>query len=247
MNENAIRQAREEGTLISAYSDVSQLENVVRWIIVEAQRLRGQQMDENTMKTICNKTAQVLLRDYPNFTDKEFDLVLEYGVSGKLGKETWVSGAGILQWLNHYQNNPVRIRIIEAQNEVSKPVVKLSKEEIARKNQVAFAEGYEKGKECYKKNGTIYHKEGFAIPQWPSMIYQEFRNRGVIAKPTQEQIEKAEERAREYGVSYPLLHHVKEYEDVLLEDIVKSYLLETHYKEITSKTASISNIINNNF
>lgn len=197
MNENAIRQAREEGTLISAYSDVSQLENVVRWKIAEAQRLRGQQMDENTMKSICNKTAQVLLRDYPNFTDNELDLVLEYGISGKLGKETWVSGAGILQWLSQYQSNPVRIRIVEAQNEVSKPAVKLSKEEIARKNQIAFAEGYERGKECYKKYGTIYHAEGFAIPQWPSMIYQEFRNRSVIAKPTQEQIEEAEERARE--------------------------------------------------
>ena len=132
MNENAIRQAREEGTLISAYSDVAQLESVVRWKIVEAQRLRGQQSDENTMKSICSKTAEVLMRDYSNFTDKEFDLILEGGISGKLGKETWVSGASVLQWLNHYQSNPVRIRVVESQNEESTPVVRLPKEEIAR-------------------------------------------------------------------------------------------------------------------
>lgn len=247
MNENAIRQAREEGTLISAYSDVAQLESVVRWKIVEAQRLRGQQTDENTMKSICSKTAQVLMRDYPNFTDKEFDLVLEGGISGKLGRETWVSGAGVLQWLNHYQSNPVRIRVVESQNEVSKPIVRLTKEEIARKNQIAFSEGYARGKKCYEKNGTIYHKEGFAIPQWPSIIYQEFRNRGVIAKPTQEQMDYAEEKAKEHEATHPLLLKTEESKEVRFEDTYRSYLLEAHYKEITSKSVTTNDIINNNF
>lgn len=247
MNENAIRQAREQGSLISSYTDVSQLEKVVRWKVVEAQRLRSQQVDENTMQSICKKTAQVLMRDYPNLTDDELDLVLEGGISGKFGKETWVSGASILQWLNHYHNNPVRIRLVEAQNEVSKPVTRLSKEEIDRRNQIAFAEGYEKGKECYKKNGTIYHKEGFAIPQWPSIIYQEFRNRGVIAKPTQEQMEYAEEKAKEHEALHPLLLKTKDPKEVRFEDIYKSYLLEAHYKEITSKSVTTNDIINNNF
>lgn len=246
MNEGAIRQAREKGTLISSYTP-SQLESVVRWKIAEAQKLRGQQMDENTMQTICKKTTDVLIRDYGNFVDEELDLVLESGIAGKLGKEVWVSGASILQWLSNYQNNPTRIKVVESLNESKKTVVKLSKEEIDRKNQFAFAEGYDRGKECYKKNGTIYHKEGFAIPQWPSIIYQEFRNRGVIAKPTQEQIEYAEERAKEHEATHPLLLNTEECKEVQFKDIYRSYLLEAHYKEITSKSVTTSDIINNNF
>lgn len=233
MNENAIRTAREEGALISSYNDASQLESVVRWKIAEAQRLRGQQMDENTMQTVCKKTTEVLLRDYPNFTDKELDLIFEAGISGKFGKEVWVSGASILQWLNHYQNNPVRIRIVEAQNESKRTVPKLSKEEISRRNQLAFSEGYEKGKECYRKNGTIFHKDGFAVSQWPSLIYQEFKNRGVIAQPTQEQIDSANEKAKEHETLHPSLFKTKESEEnkkLLFEDTVKAYLLEEHYK-----------------
>lgn len=247
MNEKAIREAREQGALISSYNDISQLENVIRWKIADAQKMRGQQVDESTMQTMCKKIAKVLQRDYPNFTDAELDLVFDAGLAGNLGKEVWVSGASILQWLNHYQNNPVRIRIVESQNESKKNTVKLTKEQISIKNQKAFAEGYEKGKECYKKNGTIFHKDGFAIPQWPSLIYQEFRNRGLISKPTEEQKEYAEERAKEHETIHLTILGTDIAQDIIKEDIYKSYLLEAHYKEITSKSVSISDIINNNF
>lgn len=239
MNEKAIKESRENGALISSYSDISQLEQVVRWKILDAQRLRGQQIDENTLQTICKKTAEVLKRDYPNFSDKELDLVLESGISGKLGKETWVSGASVLQWLSGYTNNPVRIRFIESENESKKEVVKLSKEEISEKNRIALQEGYKRGYDCYVKNQTIFHKEGFAIPQWPSIIYTEFRRIGKIAPPTEEQRAEAKERAEEYIIVHPLIVQTEESNQKRIEDMTKCYLLEAHYKDIAPKEEQV--------
>lgn len=244
MNVNAIKEAIQSGCRIDEYRDNEQLEQVLRWKILDALQVRGQQMPENNLKTVCKKTREVLQRDYPSFTDKEFELVLEYGISGKLGKEVWISGAGILQWLEAYKTNETRLRAIEVPQE--RVVERKTKEEIKALNEKAFQTDFQKGYECYKKNGTIFHKDGFGIPQWPSIIYQEFRNRSVIPKPTQEQIDYAEEKARIHLTLHPIFLKTNESKETLNNDIVKSYLLEAYYKEY-SKAVTTSDIINNNF
>lgn len=244
MNINAIKDAIETGERFDSYRDTDQIEQVLRWKILDALQMKGQQLPETNMKTICKKVGEVILRDYPSLTDKEFELVLESGLAGKLGKETWVNGAGILQWLEAYKINETRLRAIEEPR--GKVVERKTKEEINALNEKAFQTDFQKGYECFKKNGTIFHKEGFGTPQWPSIIYQEFRNRSVIPKPTQEQIDYAEKKARIHRTIHPILLKTNESKETLNNDIVKSYLLEAYYKEHL-KSVTTSDIINNNF
>lgn len=238
MNEKAIREAIESGDRFDSYRDYGQLEQVLRWKIIDAMTMRGQQLPESTLVTICKKVREVLLRDYPNFTDKEFELILEAGLTGKLGKETWINGAGILQWLSAYKNSEARIRAAFVPKEEKQ--VKKTKAEIDALNEQAFQEGFRKGFECYKKNGTIFHIDGFAIPQWPSAIYMEFRNRGVIPKATESDMAQADAKAKAYLAKYPVTNPLSK-ESLLIRttDIIRAYLLEQYYESERKKSMGI--------
>ena len=106
MNEISIKDAMVEGCPFNNYDSVGQIESTLRYTVNNAIKMRGQPaVDEDTMYTICKKVADAILRDYPTMTDKEFDIMLDAGVSGELTKDTWVSGAAILQWLRLSQHS----------------------------------------------------------------------------------------------------------------------------------------------
>ena len=131
MNENTIREAMESGYQFSSYNSESQIQDVIRWKINEALKLRGQSnMDDGMLTTTVNKVTEVIMRDYLSMTDKEFSLVLELGVSGEFGRETWVNGGLILQWLRQYWQSAGRISIIDADTEQDKESKRLTKAEI---------------------------------------------------------------------------------------------------------------------
>lgn len=223
----------QEGYQFSSYTSESQIEEVIRWKICDAMKLRGQaNMDESMIVSMCRKMAEVLLRDYPSMTDKEFDIMLEAGISGELTpKETWVSGAMILQWMRLYYRHTSRISILDAQHEEKKQS-RLTNEEKEQRNEKAYKDSYEKGLHCYRQNGTIFHKEGFAMAQWPAMLYDEYRRRGVIGEPTEDDRKYAAKKAEVHNLEHPLKFQLSaESMKIHREDIIKAYLLEAHYSD----------------
>lgn len=234
MNVQTLRKAMQEGYQFSSYTSESQIEDVIRWKICDAMKLRGQaNMDESMIVAMCRKTAEVLLRDYPSMTDKEFEIMLEAGISGELTpKETWVSGAMILQWMRLYYRHTSRISIIDEQNEEEQKSHRLTKEEKEQRNEKAYKDSYEKGLHCYRQNGTIFHKEGFAMAQWPAMLYDEYRRRGVIGEPTDDDRKYAAKKAEVHNLEHPLKFQLSaESMKIHHEDIIKAYLLEAHYSD----------------
>ena len=233
MNEQTIRNAIETGYTFGSYPDSNSLENQVRFAYNDAMKLRGQASqdpatEERSVKTI----AKTLFDEYPSLTDNELPIIMQAGVSGELGKECWVSGASVLQWIRLYSRHQIRLNIVDDRHD-ERHQVRLTKEEVNARNEQSWNDGYERGKACCEKNGTIFHKDGFAMPQWPAMIYDEFCRRGIISDPTPEQSSYAQAQAKVHNQQHPLKFQLEE-EGVQLhyDDIFKAYLLEAHYKQI---------------
>lgn len=235
MNEETIRTAIQTGHTFGSYPDSYSLENQVRFAYNDALKLRGQGTQDPATEERCVKIiAKTLFEDYPNLTDNELPILMQAGVSGELGKETWVSGAIVLQWVRLYSRHQMRLNIVDERHE-DKQQHRLTNEEKEQRNQQAHEDGYNKGLECYRKNGTIFHKEGFAMGQWPAMLYDEYRRRGVIPDPTDVQREYAEQGARVHDQQHPLRFQLTA-ESMRLHrnDLIKAYLLEAYYKQITN-------------
>ena len=232
MNEQSIKDAILNGSAFSSYSSDSSVENVIRWKICDAMTLRGQNPDENTLQTVCRKIASIILRDYPKLTDNEFEIILEAGISGELGKETWVSGASILQWIRTYSNHPSRIAIIDEQEEEKSDKHRLSKAEIEELNDKACKEKAKSAFEYYKEKGTIFSgkdSRGFHLPQFASIVYERLKNQGFIKEPSEDDLVMAAEYADRKVVEHKTK---KEFLPAAHQDWMGSYLLEQYFKDI---------------
>lgn len=244
MNENTIREAMESGYQFSSYNSESQIQDVIRWKINEALKLRGQaNMDESMLTTTVNKVTEVVMRDYLAMTDKEFSLVLELGVSGEFGRETWVNGGLILQWLRQYWQSAGRISIIDEDTEQEKQSKRKTKEEIEELNRQAFEGKIHSAFDYYKECRTIWSAgederairmdkddpRCFHCPQWAAMVYNHYREEGKIKAPAPERIKEAQE----WGARKVAEHATKkEYIKGAREDWADAYLLEKYFEDL---------------
>lgn len=199
MNEQTLRKAMQEGYQFSSYTSESQIEEVIRWKICDAMKLRGQAYtDESMIVAMCRKTAEVLLRDYPSMTDKEFEIMLEAGISGELTpKETWVSGASILQWMRLYNRHQSRLNVVDEQHEEKTSARRKTQAEIDVLNEKACNDKIHEAYEFYKTSGDIFDDvnhdpRAFATPQFASVVYEWYRNKGLIPEPTEQQLQQAD-------------------------------------------------------
>jgi hypothetical protein len=206
MNELTLRKAM-QGYQFSSYTSESQIEDVVRWKICDAMKLRGQvNMDESILSTAVRKVAEVILRDYPSMTDKEFEIMLEAGISGELTpKETWVSGAMILQWMRLYYRHPSRLKIIDELDEEQKSY-RMTKAELEEKNRAACENKLREVYAYYKETGDIFDENevikardprAFATPQFAAVVYNYYRAEGKIPDPEESRIQAANQYATE--------------------------------------------------
>lgn len=235
MNENAIRDAMTTGYKFSTYSTENQIRDVVRWKINDAIRLRGQGgMDSSMEETTVSKVTEVIMRDYLSMTDKEFGLVLEMGVSGEFGRDTWVNGGMILQWLRSYKTNAQHVAIIDEQDEEARSKHRLTKGEIDELNEQAYDDSIHSGYEFFKEHGTIFgdDERAFHMPQWASMVYRHYREKGIIPEPTAQRELEANQYADRKVVEYSTK---KVYIPAAHEDWIDSYLLKKYYEDIKNK------------
>ena len=206
MNELTIRKAM-QSYQFSSYTSESQIEDVIRWKVCDAMKLRGQvNMDESILSTAVRKVAEVILRDYPSMTDKEFEIMLEAGISGELTpKETWVSGAMILQWMRLYYRHPLRLKIIDEMDEKQKSY-RMTKAELDEKNRAACENKLREVYAYYKESGDIFDENevikdrdprAFATPQFAAVVYNYYRAEGKIPDPEESRIQAANQYATE--------------------------------------------------
>lgn len=231
MNEQTIINAIETGCRFDSYPSDGAIETMLRWKINDAMRLKGQSgMDEAMAMTICRKVTEVILRDYPSLTDKEFELILEAGVSGEFGKETWVNGANILLWIKTYTRDNSRRNALA---ELDKPEDKSrkSKAEIDELNKRAVEGKIATASAYYKAKGTIFGDDpaAFHLPQFAAVCYDYLRERGDISEPTPEQIAEADDYAEEKIITS---HTRREYIPAARDDWKKSKLLEQYIQTL---------------
>jgi hypothetical protein len=198
MNEQALKDAMQTGCEFGRFSSETLVEDTIRYSITEAQRVRGQGSgDESMLSTAVRKVAEVILRDYPTLTDKEFTLILEAGISGEYGKDTWVSGAMVLQWLKCYMRDQSRIKVIEDADAEQQKSKRKTKEEIDALNAEACETKIHAAFEYYKEKRDLFGSDerAFHIPQFAAVVYNWFRDKGKIPEPTDEQLKRASDYA----------------------------------------------------
>ena len=224
----------QEGVPFGQYQTDSQLESVVRWKINDAMRMRGQVgMDETMAQTISRKITDVILRDYRTLTDKEFDLLLEAGIAGELGKETWVSGAAVLQWLRLYTRHAARLNIIDEQADEDKKRSRRTQAEVDAMNEKACNEKLKAATEYCRQNGTIFGQgagteAAFHLPQYAAVVYDWFRQREVIPEPSENSITEAVVFAEEQTSKQRIQRTITR--EITRDDWYKAYLLEKYIK-----------------
>lgn len=250
MNEQSIKDAITTGSRFNTYQTESQIEQVIRWKITDASKLRGQQFDESTIQTICRKIGEVVLRDYPTLTDKEFELMLEAGVSGEFGRETWLSGAAVLQWLRQYSRHASRIAIIDEQDSANKQTKhRKTKEETMLMNDNACREKARSAFEYYKQHGTIFGRQkmpkdltaaereaynadeqrAFHLPQYAAIVWEWINTHSEVRKPGTARLNAAEAYADEQIAKSRTR---REYIPAAHDDWRDAYLLEQYYNDI---------------
>ena len=234
MNENAIREAMAGSVLCDGRVNV---EDIVRYAMNDALKLRGQAMSEDVLRASSRKVADVIARDYPSLTDKELELVMEAGVSGELGKDVWVSGASVLQWLRAYYRHASRLAVVEGRSR-EKASRKMSREEVELLNREAYAQRYASAMEYCREHGTIFDRSrvkdprAFALPHWAALVYRHHLEAGVIAAPTPNELSAAERRAekeqeeKQYTLPVSLSAVLAQAEK---DDLRDAFLLENHF------------------
>ena len=206
MNEQALKEAMQTGCEFGRFSSETLVEKTIRYSITEAQRVRGQGGgDESILSTAVSKVAEVILRDYPTLTDKEFTLILEAGISGEYGNDTWVSGAMILRWMRLYYRHPSRLKIIDELDEEQKSY-RMTKAELEEKNRAACENKLREVYAYYKETGDIFDENevikdrdprAFATPQFAAVVYNYYRAEGKIPQPEESRIQAANQYATE--------------------------------------------------
>ena len=237
MNEQTIKDAIATGTRFGDYNSESAIEQVIRWKVCDAGKLRGQQLNEDSiLQTSCRKITDVILRDYPTLTDKEFEILLEAGVSGEFGKETWVSGAIILQWMRIYNRHPSRLAIVDEQEDAKKEQKhRKTQAEIDALNDQTCREKARSAFEYYKEHGTIFadaDARGFHLPQFAAIVFEWIKTHADVKQPSKTQLL----AANEYADNMIAKRNTRrEYIPAAHADWVQCYLLEQYYNDILTK------------
>ena len=222
----------DEGYTVGSYPDHYSLETHVRFCWNDVLKLRGQgNPDPATEERVLQIICKTLYEDYPNMYDTEIPLALSAGVSGELGKDTWVSGSQVLQWLRAYNSHRQRIKVLDERHEAVRTYRMTAKERRARDEQ-AFKDGLQRGRESFLQHGTIFHADGFSLPQWARMVYDHYRAEGVIPEATDEDDMYADVKAEEYKSreKHPLSYDVEALR-LREEDIHRAFLLEAYYNQ----------------
>lgn len=240
MNEQSIKEALSLGCPFCNYESESQIETTIRWYVQGAMKMRGQNgADEDMMYTICRKVTDTILRDYPSMTDKEFEIMLDAGVSGEFTKDTWVSGAMILQWLRLYNQHQTRLTVIDEKDKEERTINRKTKAEIDELNKEAIEGKVKTAIEFYRKYGTIFYlgddmrvknedrELAFHIPHFAAIAYDWFREQNRIPNPDDNQISDANKYADDMIAKKGTR---KEFVESVHEDWYKSRLLESHIK-----------------
>lgn len=236
MNEATIREAIQNGSRFDSYRDPDQLQRVVRYEMNNALKLRGQgNMDAAAEETTVRKISEVLMRDYPNMTDAELKLVMEGGVSGELGRDTWVSGANIMQWLRQYSTHVSRLAVIDEEHQEERNSKRKTQAEIDELNRKACEGKLASATEYYRKHGTIFGKgkdtdDAFHLPQFAAVVYDWHRERGVIPEPSEQEQIKALRYADMMLTKSVIMSSVTR--EVIHDEWYKAHLLELYIKGI---------------
>jgi len=240
MNEQSIKEALSLGCPFCQYESEGQIETTIRWYVQGAMKMRGQNgADEDMMYTICRKVMDTILRDYPNMTDKEFEIMLDAGVSGEFGKDTWVSGAIILQWLRLYNQHQTRLTVIDEKDKEERSINRMTKAEKEELNREACESKVRTAIEFFQKYGTIFYLGddkrvksedwhlAFHIPQFAAVTYDWFVEQGRIPEPDESQ----KTEATKYAEDMIAKKNTRtEYVESAREDWYKSKLLEIHIR-----------------
>lgn len=236
MNEGAIRDAITSGNRVDSFATISGLEQTIRWSINDAMKMRAQAISgDGSHETVTKRITEIILRDYPSITIEEFKLMLDAGISGELGKETWVSGASVLQWLRAYMNHPTRLAIIDEQTAETQEKHRKTKAEIDELNRLSFESKVHSAYEYYKEAGDIFDLEddrAFSLPQWAAIVYKHYREEGKISPANEERLEAAGEYADRKVVEHKTK---KEFLPAAWQDWRDSYLLMMYYDDIKNK------------
>ncbi len=205
MNARKMNEAYNTGSRWDAM-DVSERQTTIKIVVSSAMLLRGQgRMDIGTLETIVEKIDYYILSEYPGLRDKEFEYLLNLGISGELGQDTYVSGAMIMKWVRQFYHNPERLALVDAEDKREQDKNKPTPQAIAQKNVDALNEARRRSFEFYKENGTIFGEKrnekgkivarGFNLPQWAAQVYNHFKALGEIPEPSTERLKKAAELA----------------------------------------------------
>lgn len=229
------------------WSDIREDEQLLnlRAGISDAMLLRGQgRPDMSTLDIITKHVNGFLGDEYPYIRDKELGYILNLGISGELGQDTWVSGASVMKWVRVYYRHAERIAVVDAEEKEQKESRRLTSEEITQKNADAFESALKQSWAFYQKYGTIFGEEtdkdgnvtmsGLQLPQWAAQVYNHYREAGRITEPTPDRVKEAEAKAQAaliksggYSWKYPA--------DILKqsrEDWRDSFLLEMYYEDV---------------
>ena len=244
MNATKVREAYMTGKCWSDIREDEQLLNL-RAGISDAMMLRGQgRPDMATLEIISKHVNGFLMDEYPFIRDKELGYILNLGISGELGQDTWVSGAAVMKWTRIYYRHAERIAVVDAEEKEQKESKRLTPEQVAQKNAEAFESALKQSWAFYQKHGTIFGDErdkdgkiimsGLHLPQWAASVYNHYRKESKIPEPTRERVKEAEAKAQEaltktggYSWQYPA--------DIFKQtraDWRDSFLLEMYYEDV---------------
>lgn len=246
MNATKVREAYMTGKCWSDIHEDEQLLNL-RAGISDAMLLRGQgRPDMSTLDIISKHVNGFLMDEYPFIRDKELGYILNLGISGELGQDTWVSGAAVMKWVRVYYRHAERIAVVDAEEKEQKESRRLTPEEVAQKNAEAFESALKQSWAFYRKHGTIFGEDkdkdgnvtmsGLQLPQWAAQVYNHYREEGKIPEPTRERVKEAEAKARAALINSG--GHLWKYPvDILKQSRVDwrdSFLLEMYYEDVVN-------------
>lgn len=244
MNAEKLREAYNTGTRWDMIDECQRMVEL-RHTYTNAVLMRGQsRIDAGTLDIICKNLNEFIKDEFPSIRDKEIGYILNLGISGELGQDTYVNGANFMKWMRTYYRNAERLAAVDAEEEERQAENKITRRERAQRNIEAFNNAVHRGFDFYKTHGTIFGEDydekgnriayGFNLPQWAAQVYQYYRALGKIPPPTKEQLAVAVERANatmvkngNYSWKYPA-----EVLKITAADWRDSYLLEAFYEDV---------------
>ena len=243
MNTKKIEECYSKGSEWSSLLESERLATL-RYAISEALTMRGQgQMGESNMDRVTRSLDRYIIENYPKLRDKELELVINLGIGGELSRETYVTGAAIMQWVRTFYSCPERTRVVDDDHDRMMERTRPNNGTVLSRNLEAYETKYRQAYEYYQDHWTIFDHSrdkdprAFSLPHWASMVYQVYLKRGEIATPTAAEIDTAMERAMQYvqeeqqqGWGW-LTHDMIQTQ---IDDLRDAYLLENHYSKTTS-------------